>query len=27
MRAPCRTVRLLAVRHADRPGYREEWRP
>lgn len=24
---PCPTVRLLAVRHADRPGYREEWRP
>ncbi|MFE5023170.1 DUF6221 family protein [Streptomyces sp. NPDC056656] len=20
-------VRLLALRYADRPGYREEWRP
>lgn len=24
---PCRTVRLLALPHATRPGYREEWRP
>ena len=24
---PCLTVRLLAVVYADRPGYREEWRP
>lgn len=24
---PCDTVRLLAMPHADRPGYREEWRP
>lgn len=23
----CQTVRLLAVWHADRPGYREDWRP
>jgi hypothetical protein len=25
--APCRTLRLLALPHADHPGYREEWRP
>jgi hypothetical protein len=25
--APCRTVRLLALPHADRPGYRSEWAP
>ncbi len=24
---PCRTVKLLASAYADRPGYREEWRP
>jgi len=24
---PCRTLRLLALPHADRPGYREEWKP
>lgn len=24
---PCDTVRLLALPFADRPGYREEWRP
>jgi hypothetical protein len=24
---PCPTLRLLALPHADRPGYREEWRP
>jgi hypothetical protein len=24
---PCRTVRLLALPYADKPGYREEWRP
>lgn len=24
---PCQTVRLLALPYADRPGYREEWRP
>jgi hypothetical protein len=24
---PCRTLRLLALPYADRPGYREEWRP
>lgn len=24
---PCLTVRLLAVPHADWPGYRDEWRP
>jgi hypothetical protein len=24
---PCRTVRLLASVYAERPGYREEWRP
>jgi len=24
---PCPTVRLLALPYADRPGYREEWRP
>lgn len=26
-RCPCRTLRLLALPYADRPGYREEWRP
>jgi len=25
--APCKTVRVLALPYADRPGYREEWRP
>lgn len=25
--APCPTLRLLALPYADRPGYREEWRP
>ncbi|MFI7340871.1 DUF6221 family protein [Streptomyces sp. NPDC050085] len=24
---PCRHLRLLAAPYADRPGYREEWRP
>lgn len=24
---PCTTLRLLALPYADRPGYREEWRP
>lgn len=24
---PCATLRLLALSYADRPGYREEWRP
>ncbi|MFI5687863.1 DUF6221 family protein [Streptomyces sp. NPDC051636] len=24
---PCKTLRLLALSYADRPGYREEWRP
>lgn len=24
---PCRVVRLLALPYADRPGYRDEWRP
>ncbi|MEU1410124.1 MULTISPECIES: DUF6221 family protein [unclassified Streptomyces] len=24
---PCKTLRLLALRYADRSGYREEWRP
>ncbi|MDT0567904.1 DUF6221 family protein [Streptomyces sp. DSM 3412] len=24
---PCLTLRLLALPYADRPGYREEWRP
>ncbi|WP_406365238.1 DUF6221 family protein [Streptomyces sp. NBC_00645] len=24
---PCPTLRLLALPYADRPGYREEWRP
>jgi hypothetical protein len=24
---PCATMRLLALPFADRPGYREEWRP
>ncbi|CAM5718479.1 DUF6221 family protein [Streptomyces fumanus] len=27
MSAPCPTLRLLALPYADRPGYREEWRP
>ncbi|NED75367.1 hypothetical protein G3I51_24190 [Streptomyces sp. SID9944] len=26
-RFPCRTLRLLALSYADRPGYRDEWRP
>ncbi|MEU9661912.1 DUF6221 family protein [Streptomyces chartreusis] len=26
-RFPCRTLRLLALPYAHRPGYREEWRP
>ncbi len=25
--APCEHLRLLALPYADRPGYREEWRP
>ena len=25
--APCTTLRLLAMPYADRPGYRDEWRP
>jgi hypothetical protein len=25
--APCPTLRLLALPYADRPGYRDEWRP
>lgn len=24
---PCKTLRLLALPHADRPGYQESWRP
>ncbi|MFD5217476.1 DUF6221 family protein [Streptomyces tendae] len=24
---PCRTLRLLALPYADRPGYRPDWRP
>lgn len=24
---PCQTLRLLALRYADHPSYREEWRP
>jgi hypothetical protein len=24
---PCQTVKLLALPHADRPGYQEAWRP
>ncbi len=24
---PCRTLRLLALPYADRPGYRAEWKP
>jgi hypothetical protein len=24
---PCVTIRSLALSYADRPGYREEWRP
>lgn len=24
---PCPTLRLLALPYADRPGFREEWRP
>jgi hypothetical protein len=27
VRYPCKTVRLLALPYADRPNYREEWRP
>jgi hypothetical protein len=27
VRWPCSTVRLVALPYADRPGYREEWRP
>lgn len=27
VRAPCLTLRLLALPYTDRPGYREEWRP
>lgn len=26
-RWPCETLRLLAAPYADRPGFREEWRP
>ncbi|MFF7335437.1 DUF6221 family protein [Streptomyces sp. NPDC008150] len=26
-RLPCRTLRLLALPYAGRPGYRKEWRP
>lgn len=26
-RFPCKTLRLLALPYADRPGYMEEWRP
>lgn len=26
-RYPCRALRFLALPYADRPGYREEWRP
>lgn len=26
-RAPCPTLRLLALPYADRPGYRDDWRP
>lgn len=26
-RYPCRTLRFLALPHADHPAYREEWRP
>jgi hypothetical protein len=26
-RAPCPTLRLLALPYADHPDYREEWRP
>lgn len=25
MAAPCRTVRIMALAYADRPGYRAEW--
>lgn len=25
--APCPTIRLLALPHADQAGYKEEWRP
>ncbi|MFF1298120.1 MULTISPECIES: DUF6221 family protein [unclassified Streptomyces] len=25
--SPCWTLRLLAVPYADRPGYKEDWRP
>lgn len=24
---PCQTLRLVALPYADRPGYRDEWRP
>ncbi|MEU7399985.1 DUF6221 family protein [Streptomyces sp. NPDC044948] len=24
---PCKTLRLLALPYADRPGYRDEWQP
>jgi len=27
MEHPCHTLKLLALPYADRPGYREEWRP
>lgn len=27
VRFPCRTLRLLALPYADRPGYLESWRP
>jgi hypothetical protein len=27
MHSPCPTLRFLALPYADRPGYREEWRP
>jgi hypothetical protein len=26
-RYPCRTIRLLALPHADHPGYQEAWKP
>lgn len=26
-RAPCKTLRLLALPYADRPGYLQEWQP
>lgn len=25
--SPCRTLRLLALPYAERPGWRDEWRP